>query len=69
MATNSFQEREVVVIGLGYVGLTLAAHVSSLGISVLGIEVRDLVLNRLKSKQSFFYEPGLDKLLAQTLES
>ena len=69
MATSATPEREIVVIGLGYVGLTLAAHVSSLGMNVLGIEIRDLVLNRLKSKQSFFYEPGLDKLLAQTLEA
>ena len=67
MLTNSNQEKEIVVIGLGYVGLTMAAHMASLGMSVLGIEVRDLVLNGLRAKRAFFYEPGLDHLLAQTI--
>lgn len=67
MPRNSNQEEEIVVIGLGYVGLTMAAHMASLGMKVLGIEVRDLVLTGLRAKRAFFYEPGLDDLLAQTI--
>ena len=67
MPTNSNQEKEIVVIGLGYVGLTMAAHMASLGMNVLGIEVRELVLTGLRAKRAFFYEPGLDHLLAQTI--
>ena len=53
----------VVVIGLGYVGLTLAAHMARSGFKVHGVEIRDEVLEPLKNGRAFFLEPGLDSLL------
>jgi UDP-N-acetyl-D-mannosaminuronic acid dehydrogenase len=67
MSKEISTSREIVVIGLGYVGLTLSAHMASLGLNVLGIEVRSLVLDGLESREAFFYEPGLNEVLRKTL--
>ena len=45
---KDFEDRQVVVLGLGYVGLTLGAYLSELGFQVHGVEIRDLVLDSLK---------------------
>ena len=61
------KEKTVVIIGLGYVGLTLAAHMARSGFLVHGVEIRDEVLEPLKSGRSFFFEPGLDSLLKKVI--
>lgn len=60
---------EIVVVGLGYVGLTMAAHLLDRGFKVYGVEVRDEILLKLKKGKSFFYEPGLDNILARFANS
>ena len=65
---NSFEDRQVVVLGLGYVGLTLGAYLSELGFQVHGVEIRDLVLESLQKKKAFFWEPKLDDLLARNID-
>lgn len=65
---NDFEDRNVVVIGLGYVGLTLSAYLAEIGFRVHGVEIRDLVLNSLQTKKAFFWEPKLDELLARNIE-
>lgn len=62
------KNEEVVVVGLGYVGLTLAAHLASIGMNVYGVEIRDLVLSNLREKRSFFLEENLDKILKKVIE-
>ena len=59
MSTQAENE-EVVVVGLGYVGLTLAAHLASIGMNVYGVEIRNLVLSNLRENRSFFLEENLD---------
>jgi nucleotide sugar dehydrogenase len=66
--SNEFEDSQVVVLGLGYVGLTLGAYLSELGFQVHGVEIRDLVLNSLREKKSFFWEPKLDDLLARNID-
>ena len=66
--TNEFEDRQVVVLGLGYVGLTLGAYLSELGFQVHGVEIRDLVLESLNEKKAFFWEPKLDDLLARNID-
>jgi nucleotide sugar dehydrogenase len=66
--TKEFEDRQVVVLGLGYVGLTLGAYLSELGFQVHGVEIRDLVLESLKEKKAFFWEPKLDDLLARNID-
>jgi len=63
------ENEEVVVVGLGYVGLTLAAHLASIGMNVYGVEIRDLVLSNLKENRSFFLEENLDKVLTKVIKN
>lgn len=62
-------DKSVVVVGLGYVGLTLAAHLANIGFKVRGIEIRNSVLESLKEKKSFFWEPNLNEVLSRTIAS
>ena len=65
---KDFEDRKVVVLGLGYVGLTLGAYLAELGFQVHGVEIRDLVLDSLEDKKAFFWEPKLDDLLSRNIE-
>lgn len=51
------------IIGLGYVGLTLAVAASANGIDTYGIEVDRHIKECLKKNRAHFYEPGLDNLI------
>lgn len=51
------------IIGLGYVGLTLAVAAASKGIDVYGVEVNSHIKECLKENHAHFYEPGLDSLI------
>jgi len=62
-------DTNVVVVGLGYVGLTLSAHLSSVGFRVHGIEIRESVLELLRERKSFFWEPNLNEVISRTISS
>ncbi len=62
-----FPDRRVCVMGLGYVGLTLAATMADVGFDVLGVEIRKDVVDRLTRGDPHFYEPGLRQLLAKLI--
>ncbi len=51
------------VIGLGYVGLTLALTLCEFGIRVIGVDVNEDVINKLNKGIPHFYEKGLEALL------
>lgn len=55
--------REVCVIGVGHVGLTLAVVLADLGFHVAGVDVRDEYIGSLKEGRAGFYEKGLEPLL------
>jgi nucleotide sugar dehydrogenase len=59
----------VVIIGLGYVGLTLAAHLLESGCKVFGVEIRDEILQALKNGDSPFHEPGLKEIIRNGIEN
>lgn len=63
----SFPDRRVCVLGLGYVGLTLAAVLADVGFTVLGVEPRREVLARLADGRAPVREPGLEELLARVV--
>jgi UDP-N-acetyl-D-mannosaminuronic acid dehydrogenase len=52
-------DRRVCVLGMGYVGLTLAVTLADVGFDVTGVEVRDDVVTRLQAGDAHFFEPGL----------
>lgn len=53
------------VIGLGYVGLTLAIAAASSGVTTYGVEVNPLIKECLSKNRAHFFEPGLDGLIAE----
>ncbi|MCB4756445.1 MAG: nucleotide sugar dehydrogenase [Elusimicrobia bacterium] len=65
---EKFPDRYVCVLGLGYVGLTLAAVMADVGFKVLGVEIRETVVRDLRKGKAHFFEPGLDDLLERLVE-
>jgi len=57
------------VIGTGYLGATHAACMSSLGFTVVGVDTDAQKVAQLSKGELPFYEPGLDTLLLQEIES
>lgn len=55
------------VIGTGYLGATHAAAMSSLGFTVVGIDLDTAKIAQLQAGELPFYEPGLKELLASEL--
>jgi UDPglucose 6-dehydrogenase len=62
-------DQKLSVIGCGYLGVTHAACMSSLGYTVVGIDTDPIKIAELQSGKLPFYEPGLDTLLAQEIKS
>jgi len=59
---------DVGIVGLGYVGLTLATALADVGLHVVGLEKRRDVLDLLRTGQSHFRENGLDAILRGVVE-
>lgn len=56
-------EYRLVVLGMGYVGLTLAAVYARVGFSVLGVDTNETIVASLKKQKPHFHENGLTDLL------
>ncbi len=59
---KKFEERTLIV-GLGYVGLTLALALADKGKKVWGFDTNKEILKTLKNKRSHVYEKNIDKIL------
>ena len=57
------------VIGTGYLGATHAACMAELGHEVLGVDVDEAKIDRLKAGEVPFYEPGLPEVLERNMEA
>ncbi|CAN2217129.1 Ugd Predicted UDP-glucose 6-dehydrogenase [Candidatus Nanopelagicaceae bacterium] len=57
------------VIGVGYLGATHAACMSSLGFDVIGVDTDQSKVDLLSQGELPFYEPGLDTLLASEIKT
>ena len=57
------------VIGTGYLGVTHAAAMSSLGFTVIGVDVEPAKVAALSEGKVPFFEPGLEELLRQEVNS
>lgn len=64
----NFRDNRVCIIGLGYVGLTLATVMAGSGFHVTGVEIRKDVLSLLKAGKPHFFEPGLDGRLRKSIQ-
>jgi UDP-N-acetyl-D-mannosaminuronic acid dehydrogenase len=56
-----------IVVGLGYVGLTLALTLAQSGRKVFGFEIDKSKINNLKMAKSYIVETGIDNLLSNNL--
>ena len=65
---ENFRDKSICVMGLGYVGLPLALLLADLGFKVLGIEIRDEVLEKLQKGEPHFFEPGLREGLKKAIK-
>ena len=61
--------KRIAVIGTGYVGLVSGACFAYLGHEVIGLDIDEEKIERLKKGEVPIYEPGLDKILANALEA
>ena len=57
------------VFGTGYLGATHAACMAELGHEVLGVDVDEAKIERLRAGEVPFYEPGLPEILRRHVES
>lgn len=67
MLPDTFKDPNVCIIGLGYVGLTLAVAMAEAGFSVEGVERDQKVLDALATGRAHFSEAGLDSVLADQI--
>jgi len=65
---GDFSDRRVCLLGLGYVGLTLAVAMADVGFEVLGVEIRKPVLDLLAEGKAHFHEPGLEERLRRVIK-
>ncbi len=65
---STYPDRNVCVIGCGYVGLTLAVAMADCGFRVQGVEIRADILDALKRMQPHFFEPRLAEKLARVMK-
>lgn len=56
------------IIGLGYVGLTLAVVASDSGNDVYGVEINQAIKNCLERGEAHFFEPGLNQLIKANMK-
>lgn len=57
------------VVGVGYVGLTTAALLAEAGYKVYAIDLNAKRLETVRAGRSFFYEAGLDEIIAPNVKS
>ncbi len=68
-APSGAADDHVCIIGLGYVGLTLAVALAKAGLKVSGIERNRAVASIIASGRAHFAEQGLDAHLAEVVSS
>jgi nucleotide sugar dehydrogenase len=63
------QKQAVCILGMGFVGLTLAVVMAECGHKVVGIEINPDTVRRLSSGNAHFYEIGLEARLRRVIQS
>jgi len=61
------ENNTICVLGLGFVGLTLAITLAEIGFKVFGIEKNNNILNSLKKYKASFQEPGINNKLKKEI--
>lgn len=61
--------QKVSVVGLGYIGLPVAALLASRGLEVIGVDVNPLAVQAINEGRAHFSEPDLDALVQQAVQT
>lgn len=67
METRMTHAYGISVIGLGFVGLSLAVANARAGFDTIGVDVNDKKIAELNASVSDFFEPGMDAMLKDTV--
>ena len=62
IASESTKYENIEIYGLGFVGITLATSLASVGHKVIGIDINKNLINKLKKGEIHVKEPGLSDL-------
>ena len=62
---SSREFQRVGIVGMGYVGLTLAAALADKGFEVHGVDVQPAVLESLQAGKPHIFEPGVEEIFAE----
>jgi nucleotide sugar dehydrogenase len=62
-------KNNICIIGMGYVGLTLAGVCLKSGHNVTGVELQDEIKQTINNGKAHFYEPGLNEILKSAVLS
>ncbi|MDC1074670.1 nucleotide sugar dehydrogenase [Gammaproteobacteria bacterium] len=60
---------KVIVVGLGYVGLTLSVYMANKGLRVFGLDNSDSVISSLEMGKAHFYEADFNDRLSKSIKS
>lgn len=63
------QKKSICVVGLGYVGLTLAVYLVRKGLRVHGVEISESIIESLHKKESHFFEEGFESEIIEAIDS
>ena len=63
LKNTEIQSLNICVIGLGYVGLTLALTLADIGFKVVGVDSNKKIIDSLNKGEPHFHEVGLESLL------
>ncbi len=61
--------RHIVVLGMGYVGFTLALALADVGFKITGVDINEDRINALKKGDSYIHEKGLDEIFERELNN
>lgn len=68
-AMSFLEDRKVCIVGMGYVGLTLAVIMAERNFKVIGLEINPTILKSLREGYAHFHEIGLQTRLRRMLDS
>lgn len=66
---EDYKDRQICIMGLGYVGLTLGVVMADIGFQVTGVEIRKSVVAELELSKAHFHEPGLNERLKRVIRN
>ncbi len=59
--------KNVCIVGMGFVGLTLAVSLADIGFNVTGIEINENIVNKINNGNPHFHEKNLDYILKRNI--